>query len=103
MNDFKKLPDIPSEGQTPLVQELIQIILDLQEVVRDLHDEILRLKGLKGRPKIKKSNMDDSSTPLSEGNDEKAADDDGSSASNDTEKKDGRKKSSKRERSKTRH
>ena len=100
MNDFKKLPDIPSEGQTPLVQELIQIILDLQEVVRDLHDEILRLKGLKGRPKIKKSNMDDSSTPLSEGNDEKAADDDGSSASNDTEKKDGRKKSSKPKQSK---
>ena len=67
MNNFKKLPDIPSNEQTPLTQELIQMVLDLQENVRDLHDEILRLKGLKGRPKIKASKMDSSTSPSEDG------------------------------------
>ena len=52
MNEPKKLPEIPSGEQTPLVQELIQIILDQQEDLRNMSDEILRLKGLKARPKI---------------------------------------------------
>lgn len=53
-----------------MVQELIQIILDQQEGLRDLHDEILRLKGLKGRPKIRPSKMDSSTSPSEEGDGE---------------------------------
>ena len=100
MNDFKKLPDIPGSEQTPLTQELIQMVLDLQENVRDLHDEILRLKGLKGRPKIKASKMDSSTSPSEDG-DGKDVGEGGSVATDGTEKKDGRKNPSKPQKSKT--
>ena len=100
MNDFKKLPDIPSKEQTPLTQELIQMVLDLQEKVRDLHNEILRLKGLKGRPKIKASKMDASTSP-SEEDDGKDVDEDKSGVNDGSEKKDGRKNPSKPKKSKT--
>ena len=106
MKDFKKLPDIPSNEQTPLIQELIQIILDQQEGLRDMKDEILRLKGLKARPKIKPSKMEKSTSPSEDGDEENVdgdgdGDGDGSTKNNDSKKGDGRKKPSKPQKSKT--
>ena len=76
------------------------MVLDLQESVRDLHDEILLLKGLKGRPKIKASKMDASTSP-SEEDDGKDVDEEKPGANDGSEKKDGRKNPSKPQKSKT--
>jgi transposase IS66 family protein len=54
-----KLPEIPEVEQTPLIQDLLQIILHLQERIGQLEEEIQRLKGLKGKPKIEPSKLDE--------------------------------------------
>ena len=78
------------------------MVLDLQENVRDLHDEILRLKGLKGRPKIKPSKMEAStSSPSSDAGDESNMDDNKSEVNEGSEKKDRRKTQFKPQKSKT--
>ena len=60
-----QLPDIPEAAQTPLVKELLGIIAQLAEKVRQheetiaqLQDEIAVLKGEKKRPKFKPSQLD---------------------------------------------
>lgn len=56
-----KLPEVPEEERTPLVDTLLEICLLLQEQVQGLKDEIARLKGLKPKPEIKPSALDDKS------------------------------------------
>src|SRR5580658_7939836 len=59
------LPDIPDSECTPLVRQLLEIIylqqeriLQLEEIVKQLKDEIARLKGLKARPQIAPSTLE---------------------------------------------
>jgi hypothetical protein len=59
------LPDIPEAERTPLVRQLLDIIAlqqeriqQLEERVHQLEDEILRLKGLKARPRIAPSSLE---------------------------------------------
>jgi uncharacterized phage infection (PIP) family protein YhgE len=44
------LPEIPAEEQTPSVWQLLQIILQQQEYIRQLEEEISRLQTLKNQP-----------------------------------------------------
>src|SRR4051794_312175 len=59
------LPDIPEAERTPLVRQLLDIIVlqqdrieQLDERVHQLEDEIARLKGLKARPRIAPSTLE---------------------------------------------
>jgi hypothetical protein len=53
-----KLPEIPEAELTPLMQQLLEIILRQQEQIEEQQEEIRRLKGHKGKPLIKPSRMD---------------------------------------------
>jgi len=54
-------PEIPEGQDTPLVRQLLEISRSQQERIRQLEDEIARLKGLKTRPVIAPSRLE---TPL---------------------------------------
>lgn len=54
-----KIPDIPEDQKTPLVQALLRIIQIQSEEIAHLKDEIAKLKGQKTRPKIPPSNVSD--------------------------------------------
>jgi Transposase IS66 family len=60
------LPEIPEAEQTPLVKQLVAIIeqlaervAQLEERVAELRDEVAVLKGLKPRPKIQPSRLEE--------------------------------------------
>ena len=59
------MPDIPEAERTPLVRQLLDIIVlqqeriqQLEERIHQLEDEIARLKGLKARPRIAPSTLE---------------------------------------------
>lgn len=52
------LGKIPEEEKTPLVAELLHIVLAQREDIQQLRDEIARLKQLKGKPKIPPSRLE---------------------------------------------
>jgi hypothetical protein len=52
-------PEIRPEERTPLVERLLEIIQQQAEQIQQLRDEIAILKGLKPRPKIKPSRLED--------------------------------------------
>ena len=69
-----KLPDIPAEEHTPLVEGLLEIIEQLaervqrqEEEIAHLKDEIAVLKGEKKRPKFKPSKLDQEAGEDTEG------------------------------------
>src|SRR6202140_5227834 len=75
-NGLPPLPDIPAEQRTPLVEALLAVVLaqqdrirELEEIVRQLRDEIAILKGQKPRPQIAPSRLEQSASPspLAEG------------------------------------
>jgi len=49
----KIISQIPETEKTPLVVKLVRIIQLQAEEIQKLRDEIARLKGQKGKPKIK--------------------------------------------------
>jgi len=53
-----KVPDIPEEQRTDVVVALLEIINMQQELLRQLRDEIARLKGQKPKPDIKPSKLE---------------------------------------------
>jgi hypothetical protein len=53
-----KIPDVPDEDKTPLVALLLEIIRCQSEQIQALRDEIARLKGEKGRPRITPSTLE---------------------------------------------
>jgi hypothetical protein len=57
-----KLPEIPSSEQTPLVQCLLQIIVEQQKRIEELEEEVLRLKRETVKPKIKPSQLEQGRT-----------------------------------------
>lgn len=57
MNGLLKIPEIPEEDKSPLVEELLSIIHQLSEEIRKLKDEIARVKNHPPRPKIKPSGL----------------------------------------------
>src|SRR5437773_6573810 len=70
------LPDIPADQRTPLVEALLAVIRaqqdrirELEETVPHLRDEIAILKGLKPRPQIAPSWLEQPAPrpPLAEG------------------------------------
>lgn len=61
-----KLPEIPSSEQTPLVQRLLQIILEQQKRIEQLEEEVQRLKGVTVKPKVKPSRLEQGRTSQEE-------------------------------------
>src|SRR5918998_2860014 len=57
-----KLPEIPSSEQTPLVQRLLQIIVEQQKRIEQLEEEVQRLKGVTVKPKVKPSRLEQGRT-----------------------------------------
>jgi hypothetical protein len=60
------LPEIPEAEQTPLVKQwvaiielLVERVAQLEEQVAELRDEVAVLKGLKPRPKIQPSRLEE--------------------------------------------
>ena len=58
-DDHIKIPEVAEVEQTPLVQNLLAIIGQLQEKIEKLEKEILKLKGETVKPQIKPSKMDE--------------------------------------------
>ena len=56
-----KIADVPDAQRTAVVVELLEIIQAQQEQMQALKDEITRLKGLKPRPQIRPSKLEDGS------------------------------------------
>jgi len=53
-----KIPKVPEDERSPLIEELLQITHQQSELIQALKDEIARLKGNKPKPKIKKSKLE---------------------------------------------
>jgi hypothetical protein len=69
-NGLTPLPDIPAEQRTPLVEVLLAVIRaqqdrigELEDAVQRLRDEIAILKGLKPRPQIAPSRLEQPPRP----------------------------------------
>lgn len=56
-----KIADVPDAQRTAVVVELLEILQAQQEQIQALRDEIARLKGLKPRPQIRPSKLEDGS------------------------------------------
>jgi hypothetical protein len=61
MPSIPKVPHLREEERTPLVTTLLEIIHLQKEVIQSLKDEIARLKGQKGKPKINPSPLENNS------------------------------------------
>jgi hypothetical protein len=57
-----EFPIITESEITPLVSKLLDMLKEMKEELEKQKDEIARLKGLKGKPKIKPSGMDKGTT-----------------------------------------
>ncbi|OAD20979.1 hypothetical protein THIOM_003279, partial [Candidatus Thiomargarita nelsonii] len=53
-----KIPEIPICEQTPLVEELLQIIQQQKDIIQQLEDEIARLKKQPNKPEIRPSSLE---------------------------------------------
>src|SRR4030042_3029327 len=51
--------EVPAEERTPLVDRLLRVIEEQRVEIRELRDEIARLKGLPPRPTLRPSTLND--------------------------------------------
>jgi hypothetical protein len=58
MGNIPPIPDIPEDQRTPVVTALLETLQLYREMILSMRDEIARLKGEKGRPKIPPSKLD---------------------------------------------
>lgn len=65
MSDLPEITGLSNGELQQLVVKLLGKIADLERIVAEQREEIARLKGLKGRPKIKPSGMEDGASPKS--------------------------------------
>jgi hypothetical protein len=54
---------LPLEALKALVVQLLSKLAEQDRLIAELREEIARLKGLNGRPRIKPSGMEDASEP----------------------------------------
>jgi len=66
MITINRLPDIPENEITPLVAALLEVIEQQGEAIQLLRDEIARLKGGKGKPRIYPSRLEKASGEVDE-------------------------------------
>ena len=67
-----KLPDVPESDRTSLVTQLLEVLHYQTEVIQALRDEVAQLKGEKGKPTIKPSQLDKKTTNESDEEDKKS-------------------------------
>lgn len=58
-----KIPDIPDEKRSDEINQFYAVLRYQSEVIQELRDEIARLKGQKGKPKIRPSVLGKDKTP----------------------------------------
>ncbi len=58
MSKAPKIPEIPEEGRTDVVVQLLEVVRYQKEIIQSLRDENAVLKGHKPKPKIKPGKME---------------------------------------------
>ena len=87
-----KIPNIPNEKRSDEINQLYAVLRYQSEVIQELRDEIARLKGQKGKPKIRPSVLGKDKTSKDPKNENKKEDRDRDSKKDNKRRLDGKKR-----------